>query len=155
MLRAVLFDWGETLFYSKGGAEVLIRAGVPDERAQQLWAEVWAATKTPEALARRRDLSASAHRAAWEILLAPVEAEVPGFAETLYESVRDPASWLPYPDVPSVLRSLRQAQVRVGVVSNIAFPLRPAFESTVWLTMSTSSPSRYGSASRSQIRRSS
>lgn len=128
MLRAVLFDWGETLFYSTGGAEVLIQAGLSEQRARQLWQEVWTATKTPEALARRRDLSASAHRAAWEILLAPVEAEIPGVAEALYESVRDPSSWLPYPDVPSVMHSLRRAQVRVGVVSNIAFPLRPAFE---------------------------
>jgi len=51
-------------------------------------------------------------------------------AESLYRRLIDPASWTPYPDTTTVLRSLREQGVRTAVVSNIAFDIRPAFEAT-------------------------
>jgi putative hydrolase of the HAD superfamily len=38
-----------------------------------------------------------------------------------------PAAWSPYPDAPEVLRGLRERGIRVGVVSNIGWDLRPVF----------------------------
>jgi putative hydrolase of the HAD superfamily len=125
---AVLFDWGETLFYAADGAEVLIQAGLSPEQARRLWSEIWQTSKSQAALARRRDLSVTVHRAAWEALLAPAEAQVPGVAKLLYDSVIHTDSWLPYPDAPVVLRSLRRAGVATGIVSNVPSPLQPVLE---------------------------
>jgi FMN phosphatase YigB (HAD superfamily) len=125
---AVLFDWGETLFYNRDGAELLVQAGLPPGEAARLWGDIWTASKTQSALARRRDLSATNHRAAWATLLEPAEAAVPGSAEMLYERVVAADAWLPYPDTGVVLRSIQEARVPVGIVSNVPSPLRPVLE---------------------------
>ncbi len=49
-------------------------------------------------------------------------------AQSLYSRVVDPGSWTPYPDTVEVLRSLREHKVKTAVVSNIAFDIRPAFQ---------------------------
>jgi FMN phosphatase YigB (HAD superfamily) len=125
---AVLFDWGETLFYNPDGAELLVEAGLPPAEAARLWSDIWTASKSPTALARRRDVSAANHRAAWANLLEPAEAAIPGMAELLYERVVAADAWLPYPDTVFVLSSIHQAGVRVGIVSNVPSPLRPVLE---------------------------
>jgi HAD superfamily hydrolase (TIGR01509 family) len=122
---AVLFDWGETLFYNPDGADLLVEAGLAPEEAARLWGEIWRASKGPAAIARRRDLSASVHRAAWAALLEPAEAAVPGIGSRLYERVIATDAWLPYPDAAGVLRALREAKVAVAVVSNVPSPLGP------------------------------
>ena len=125
---AVLFDWGETLFYNRDGAELLIEAGLPPAEAARLWSGIWTASKSPAALARHRDVSAANHRAAWASLLEPAEAAIPGVAEMLYERVVAAAAWLPYPDTVAVLRSIHEAGVPVGIVSNVPSPLGPVLE---------------------------
>src|SRR5207249_3925051 len=62
-LRAVLFDWGDTLFHAPHAPEVILsfaaRSGVPMSigLARALWDELWAAGKTPEEIAKGRDHS--------------------------------------------------------------------------------------------------
>src|ERR1044072_1784617 len=41
----------------------------------------------------------------------------------------DPLNWTPYPDTAGVLRGLHRQGIKTAVVSNIAFDVRPAFES--------------------------
>ena len=41
----------------------------------------------------------------------------------------DPLNWTPYPDTAGVLESLHRHGIKTAVVSNIAFDVRPAFES--------------------------
>lgn len=133
-IRAVLFDWGDTLFYSPSAPRVIVEAAgergvsVDEETARRIWDEVWEAGKRPEELAKGRDLSPDTHRAVWMSLFAATEVIVPGLAEILYERVMDPTGWLPYDDTAPTLRALRDRGVGVGVVSNIARDLRPAFE---------------------------
>ncbi|HYN97671.1 MAG TPA: HAD-IA family hydrolase, partial [Pilimelia sp.] len=92
------------------------RAGGPlPHRVPPHLAEVWA----------ERDLYPGAHRAAFTGLFATVDCGVPGLADALYERVLRPEGWLPYPDAAPTLRALRAAGVRVGVVSNIGFDIRP------------------------------
>jgi HAD superfamily hydrolase (TIGR01509 family) len=122
---AVLFDWGETLFYNPDGADLLIEAGLEPEEAERLWSDIWRASKDPAASARQRDLSASAHRAAWATLLEPAEAAMPGIGKRLYDEVVATDAWLPYPDAAGVLRSLRKANLAVAIVSNVPSQLRP------------------------------
>jgi putative hydrolase of the HAD superfamily len=132
-LRAVLFDWGDTLFHAPGASEVIASAAreagvrVSDEDARRLWDELWAAGKTPEELAKGRDLSPAAHRRVWLELFQRADRVAPGLSTALYEQVMDPHAWVPYSDTGSVLRELRSRGVRIGVVSNVPADLRPVF----------------------------
>ena len=125
--RAVLFDFGDTLFHSPSGMKVIAEAGADEETAARMWDEIWAASKTAEELSKHRDLSPHAHRAAWSSLFARADAVAEGLSQLLYERVMDPLNWVPYADAGRTLRALREAGVRAGVISNIAQHLGPVF----------------------------
>ncbi|MFI0821150.1 HAD family hydrolase [Streptomyces sp. NPDC021098] len=76
---------------------------------------------------RERDLSADQHRAAYTALIE--EARLPGaeLTRALYDRHRTPAAWRPYPDTEATLRELRRRGIKVAVVSNIGWDLRPVF----------------------------
>jgi HAD superfamily hydrolase (TIGR01509 family) len=132
-VRAVLFDWGDTLFSSPDAARVIIEAAaargvsVAEKDARDLWDEIWKAGKTPDELAKGRDLSPEAHREVWTALFARADRVAPGISDALYERVMDPARWIPYPDTAPTLRALRGRGLRIGVVSNVPRDLRPIF----------------------------
>ncbi|HEV8535926.1 MAG TPA: HAD-IA family hydrolase [Candidatus Limnocylindria bacterium] len=132
-LRAVLFDWGDTLFHAPHAPEVIVSflrsAGVPvsEARARALWDELWAAGKTPEEIAKGRDLSPEAHRRVWMELFARADQVVPGLSAALYERVMNPNSWVPYADTRPTLEAIRRRGLKVGVVSNVPADLRPVF----------------------------
>jgi HAD superfamily hydrolase (TIGR01509 family) len=132
-LRAVLFDWGDTLFHAPHAPEVIASfahsTGVPisEARAREMWDEIWIAGKTPEEIAKGRDLSIEAHRRVWGDLFGPLDRVVPGLASALYERVMDPPSWVPYADTRATLEAVRRRGLKVGVVSNVPADLRPVF----------------------------
>ncbi|MBA2371969.1 MAG: HAD-IA family hydrolase [Chloroflexi bacterium] len=133
-IRAVLFDWGDTLFASPDAAHAIVEAA--DERgvhvtyadARALWDEIWAAGKTPQELARGRDLSPDLHRAAWTSLFERAHRLAPGLAPELYRRVMSQERWVPYSDTEPTLRALRARGVKVGVVSNVPRELVTIFE---------------------------
>jgi putative hydrolase of the HAD superfamily len=132
-LRAVLFDWGDTLFHAPHAPKVIASfarsSGVrmSEDRARELWDEIWAAGKTPEEIAKGRDLSMEAHRRVWMDLFSRLDGEVPGLSRALYERVMDPHSWIPYADARATLEAVRRRGLKVGVVSNVPADLRPVF----------------------------
>ncbi len=132
-LRAVLFDWGDTLFHAPHAPEVIAAfarsSGVPmsDERAREMWDEIWAVGKMPEEIAKGRDLSMEAHRRVWMDLFSRLDGQVPGLSRALYERVMDPHSWVPYADTRATLEAVRRRGLKVGVVSNVPADLRPVF----------------------------
>jgi len=132
-VRGVLFDWGDTLFSPPDAASVIVAAAaergvrVDPTQARALWDELWAMGKTPEELAKGRDLSMAAHREVWTSLFERADTAVPGIASTLYERVMDPRAWIPYPDTAPTLRALRSRGVKIGIVSNVPRDLRPIF----------------------------
>jgi HAD superfamily hydrolase (TIGR01509 family) len=75
-----------------------------------------------------RDLYAHSHRAAFTGLAATVATDVEGLADALYDRLLAPDGWLPYPDTEPTLRTLHDAGIKVAVVSNIGFDIRPLFE---------------------------
>jgi HAD superfamily hydrolase (TIGR01509 family) len=94
------------------------RAGGPKpDRVPPHLAEHWA----------DRDLYAHSHRAAYTGLAATVSTDVEGLADALYERLLGPEGWLPYADTEATLRTLHEAGIRVAVVSNIGFDIRPHF----------------------------
>jgi HAD superfamily hydrolase (TIGR01509 family) len=132
-LRAVLFDWGDTLFHAPHAPEVIASfarssgAQMSEDRAREVWDEIWAVGKTPAEIAKGRDLSMQAHRQVWMDLFSRLDGEVPGLSRALYEGVMDPRSWVPYVDTRATLEAVRRRGLKVGVVSNVPADLRPVF----------------------------
>jgi HAD superfamily hydrolase (TIGR01509 family) len=73
-----------------------------------------------------RDLAPHLHREAYLHVLRE-SGVADHHAESLYQRAINPSCWAPYPDTAGVLRGLSGQGVRIGVVSNIAFDIRPAF----------------------------
>jgi len=126
-LRAVLFDFGQTLFQAPDAAALLAEQGVEQGLAERLWAEIWARAMTTEELAKGRDLSEDAHRRHWMQLFAIAEPHAPGVSPRLYDAVMRVESWAPFPDTAAVLAALYAGGVPVGIVSNTAMPLHRVF----------------------------
>jgi len=132
-LRAVLFDWGDTLFHAPHAPEVIVDFArscgvqISETRAREMWDEIWAQGKTPEEIAKGRDLSPEAHRRVWMDLFARLDRIVPGVSRALYERVMDPHSWVPYADTRATLEAVHRQGLKVGVVSNVPADLRPVF----------------------------
>lgn len=133
-IDAVLFDWGHTLFET-GSSVAFITAwgaahGRPvDERvAGEVWEAARLASRSPEELAKGRDLSPELHRSCWLALWDELDALVPGVAAALYDHETSAAGWQPYADTPAVLGELATRGIPVAVVSDVAFDLRPIFE---------------------------
>jgi putative hydrolase of the HAD superfamily len=80
-----------------------------------------------ERLWRERDLSAEHHRAAYTGLARLAELPWEEVYDALYDRHMTPGAWAPYPDTAKVLGELRGRGIRVAVVSNIGWDLRPVF----------------------------
>jgi putative hydrolase of the HAD superfamily len=132
-LEAVLFDFGDTLFGRTGAHRAIVQAAaglgahVDETTARQLWAEIQARARTPEELAKGRDLSPEAHRACWTALYSRLDEIAAGLGEALYEREIDPLGWEPFPDAEEVLAALFSAGVPVGVVSDTGWDIRSVF----------------------------
>lgn len=96
----------------KAGA---LPAGPPPTAVPARLAELWA----------QRDRSAAQHRAAFTGLSREVPLPDPRLHEALYDRHMSPEAWRPYADAADVLIGLRERGVRVSVVSNIGWDLRP------------------------------
>ncbi|MEW1930965.1 HAD family hydrolase [Rhodococcus sp. NPDC079359] len=139
-IEAVLFDFSGTLFRLEehpswfdgihdadgtpvdgaGAAELMRRMTAPvgetvefDDATRHAW--------------RNRDLDPALHRQAYLHVLAQSGVTDPTHAESVYGRVIDADSWTPYPDTEGVLKKLAAESIRIGVLSNIAFDIRPAF----------------------------
>ncbi|RRO17278.1 HAD family hydrolase [Saccharopolyspora rhizosphaerae] len=139
-LRAVIFDFSGTLFRleenaswyadltdADGGrfdlaaqAEVMRRMTAPSGQVVELGAEFVEAWE-------KRDLDPELHRKVYVEVLRSSGVPDPQ-ADGLYARLIDPDQWTPYPDTAEVLRRLSEQGVKVGVISNIAFDIRPAFD---------------------------
>ncbi|MFF5586632.1 HAD family hydrolase [Streptomyces hygroscopicus] len=144
-VKGALFDFSGTLFRVESAESwlraVLERSGaaVPEEELVRYARDLEDAGAlpggaTPLAVPPHltevwgaRDRSAELHRAAFTGLARQVPLPRPELYDALYDRHREPAAWHPYPDAHEVLGALRRRGVRVGVVSNIGWDLRPVF----------------------------
>jgi HAD superfamily hydrolase (TIGR01509 family) len=83
-------------------------------------AEAWA----------NRDLYEQSHREAFIGLAATVPCDIPGLAEAIYARCETAPGWQPYPDALPTMSALYAAGIKLAVVSNIGFDIRPLLE--VW-----------------------
>ncbi|MEU3742123.1 HAD-IA family hydrolase [Streptomyces sp. NPDC032198] len=144
-IKGALFDFSGTLFRIESAGEwlraVLLEAGLPLPEAEfeRLAAGLERAGAlpggarpevVPERLAElwaQRDRSAAQHRAAFTGLSREVPLPDPLLHDALYDRHMRPEAWHPYADAGEVLAGLRERGVRVAVVSNIGWDLRPVF----------------------------
>lgn len=132
-LRAVLFDFGDTLFGRTGAHRAIvddaaaIGVQIDDATARELWAQIQSDARTPDELAKGRDLSPEAHRECWTALYSRLDTLAAGLGEALYAREIDPFGWKPFADTERTLRILRSADVPVGVVSDTGWDIRPVF----------------------------
>ena len=136
--EAVLFDAGDTLIRLAGDGEHLLHRAAatlgvdrldPTEVAR-VWHQVLDRSGTAEELAKGRDLSNDRHQQVWTELYrsAGCERLAPGLSTQLYALTVDALSWEAFPDTVPTLRTLRERGVRIGVVSDTGFDLRPAMD---------------------------
>ncbi|MCW2639975.1 MAG: hypothetical protein JWP76_2281 [Dactylosporangium sp.] len=136
--EAVLFDAGDTLIRLSGSGEKLLHRAAANlgvdpldpEKVAHVWRRVLDRSSTADELAKGRDLSNTRHRDVWIALYnaAGCERLAPGLGEELYELTVDAGSWEAFPDTLPTLKALRDRGLRVGVVSDTGFDLRPAMD---------------------------
>ncbi|RBM18007.1 haloacid dehalogenase [Prauserella sp. PE36] len=139
-IQAVMFDFSGTLFRLEQNetwlsdvtdhdgdpldveaqAEMMRRMTAPVTLTVDLDDEHWHAWEN-------RDLDPAMHNKVYmEVLRQSGVARVEQ-AKALYDRLIDPSEWTPYPDTEQALKTLAGKGVRIGVLSNIAFDIRPAF----------------------------
>jgi HAD superfamily hydrolase (TIGR01509 family) len=135
--EAVLFDAGDTLIRLTGsGTELLHEAAaslgvsLDPGAASRAWQRVLDRGSTAEELAKGRDLSTERHRAVWTELYTAAGCEelAAGLSDRLYELTVAAESWEAFPDAMPTLEAVRARGLRVAVVSDTGFDLRPALE---------------------------
>ncbi len=144
-VKGCLFDFSSTLFHLED-AQTWLRAVIAEsgrpvaEHDVRQWARrlrdfgaVPGGPAPREAdpellrLWQERDLDAVRHRAAYTGLLRAAGLPWPELIDALYERHMTAPAWQPYPDTEEVLAALRARGVKVAVVSNIGWDLRPVF----------------------------
>ena len=130
---AVLFDFGHTLFDSVPASQHCRRyedahgVTVDDEAFAVLWREIQARSRTPDELAKGRDLNPELHEACWVSLFAPLDELAPGLAGFVYAADVSAAGWRPYPDAQFVMQQVKEWGLSIGVVSNTGWDIRAVF----------------------------
>lgn len=114
-------DGGGEPFDLESRTEVLRRLTAPVDGGIELAPEFQQAWD-------RRDLDPEQHRKSNLEVLRLSGVTDRAQAEALYARLVDPLCWTPYPDTAEVLQRLRDQGVRIAVISNIAFDIRPAFQ---------------------------
>lgn len=139
-IQAVLFDFSGTLFRLEqddtwldhltdvsgdpldieAQAELMRRMTAPVGQVAKFSAEHQHAWEN-------RDLDPNLHRSVYLEVLRQSGVPKVEQAKALYGRLIDPSQWTPYPDTAEVLKACAGRGMPVGVLSNIAFDIRPAF----------------------------
>lgn len=136
--NAVLFDFSGTLFGRPTGYEWLFREVETGDVADRIQRTVVGALRFPERYVTsmtnqertdwlHRDVSDARNRRAYQALFRIVGLRDEELFAVVFSRLRDLRFWLPYDDTPPALHRLRQADVPVGVLSNITWDIREAF----------------------------
>ncbi|MFD4250302.1 MULTISPECIES: HAD family hydrolase [Amycolatopsis] len=139
-IQAVMFDFSGTLFRLEQNSSWLSDLTTPDgapldvEAQTELMRRMTAPTGQVVELSdeyqhawENRDLDPALHRKIYLEVLRKSGVAHAHQAEALYNRLIDPAEWTPYPDTEAALKDTAAKGVKVGVLSNIAFDIRPAF----------------------------
>ncbi|MEU2235041.1 HAD family hydrolase [Streptomyces vietnamensis] len=141
--KAVLFDWVGTLVVPKWGPiagrprgahwieGTLLGLGreAPETEVRRISEALTEAGGRPEVAAGWSDVSAAAHREGYDTWVRAAGID-PALADALYATLSDPTGNPFATDVAPTLAELKDAGVKVAVISDIHVDIRPAFEKT-------------------------
>ncbi|WP_033294398.1 HAD family hydrolase [Amycolatopsis jejuensis] len=144
-INAVLFDFSGTLFRLEQDeswlADVRDEDGVTlDVEAQaelmrRMTAPVGQSVELDEEHLyawHNRDRDPALHRKVYLEVLRLSGVPRREQAESLYAQLITPGKWTPYPDTEAALKAVAGSGRKAGVLSNIAFDIRPAFSQRGW-----------------------
>jgi len=132
-VRAVLFDFGNTLFAHDSLATTIARCSerlgsqMDSDRAADIAATIDSAAHTTAELRHPRDLDADVWQRRWAVLYGLGDRVVDGLGAALLADMHDPDRWVPFAGTRAVLEGLRSSGTRVGIVSNTGWDVRTAF----------------------------
>ncbi|WP_370969159.1 HAD family hydrolase [Amycolatopsis sp. cg9] len=144
-IRAVLFDFSGTLFRLEQDetwlADLTDHTGSPldieaqTELMRRMTAPVGQVVELDaehQHAWQHRDRDPALHRKVYLEVLGKSGVPQRDEAVALYERLIDPSQWTPYPDTEAALKAASERGLKVGVLSNIAFDIRPAFTARGW-----------------------
>ena len=132
-IRAVLFDFGNTLFGHDPLAATIERcaaglaAPLDSATAAEIAAEIDTAAHTEAELSLLRDLDDAVWDDRWRHLYGIADRWVPGLGLSVMTDMHDPRSWVPFASTVDTVRALAAAGIRVGIVSNTGWNVRAVF----------------------------
>jgi HAD superfamily hydrolase (TIGR01509 family) len=115
-----LTDTGGDPLDIEAQAELMRRMTAPTGQVVQLSEEYQHAWEN-------RDLDPALHEKIYLEVLRKSGVPKAEQAKALYGRLIDPDEWTPYPDTEAALKDCANKGLKVGVLSNIAFDIRPAF----------------------------
>jgi HAD superfamily hydrolase (TIGR01509 family) len=144
-LHAVLFDFSGTVFRLEQDESWL--ADLTDHAGERL--DVEAQTELMRRMTapvgqvvdldeehlhawHQRDRDPALHRKVYLEVLKRSGVPHAEQAVALYTRLIDPTQWTPYPDTEAALKGVAGKGLKIGVLSNIAFDIRPAFSGRGW-----------------------
>jgi HAD superfamily hydrolase (TIGR01509 family) len=133
-IQGVLIDFSGTLFRLEINTSWLAEehgAEQAERLIQVITAPVGSGDHLPHHMVpdwERRDLDPEIHELVYTESLRRTGLTEPGEAEAAYRRMLEPTSWEPYPDVRAALERLRDKQIPVAVLSNIAWDIRTSFD---------------------------
>jgi HAD superfamily hydrolase (TIGR01493 family) len=144
-IKAVLFDFSGTLFRLEQDETWLADltdtagAGLDIEAQTELMRRMTAPVGQVVDLDdehkfawENRDLDPALHLKVYLEVLKQSGVPREDQARALYDRLITPTQWTPYPDTGAALKNCADKGLRVGVLSNIAFDIRPAFAARAW-----------------------
>lgn len=135
---AVLFDNGGTLTHRTSPVAAVralaatLGVDISEEEAARYWRRSKEHSRSLMASKRvSRNLSRTAHRAAYVTGYGPFEEIAPGLADLMYDEWKtNPLTMVPYPDTPATLKSFNAAGIPIGIVSNTGWSIDVGYAAT-------------------------
>jgi HAD superfamily hydrolase (TIGR01509 family) len=132
-VRAVLFDFGNTLFahaplaLTIGESAGRLGLQISEDDLVALAYRINTAAMTADELTFPRDLDQTVWKQRWQVLYRMADERGPGLGDAINASMHAPAEWIPYPSSVVTLRSLQAHGVAIGIVSNTGWDVRDVF----------------------------
>ena len=131
IIDALLLDFGHTLCDNASSPAFIAEwsrahgAPIPIDEALELWEAARVASRSAAEVAKGRDRTAELHRKCWTDLWAALDARCPGVSTALYDHETGADGWVPFVDTLEFLVQARARGLKIAVISDVAFDLRP------------------------------
>jgi FMN phosphatase YigB (HAD superfamily) len=135
--KIIFFDYSDTLFDSRKVMKPSQLIKLLQKKGQNLdlktthtlIKKIGLASTTEKGLQLRKnsDTSAKNHYNAWQKVALSVPGVDSDFAHCFYTCLSDNNNWPPFSDTKTILKTLAENNLKIAIISNIGWDIRPAF----------------------------